>query len=374
MNEPFLAEHSKRIAVELKDVVKYFSDLAAVDHVSLQIKEGEFFSLLGPSGCGKTTTLRMIAGFEMASNGQVLIGGEPQGFLPPHRRPVNTVFQNYALFPHMDVYQNVAFGLEMKHVAKDEIQRKVIEALRLVHLQGMEKRRPRQLSGGQQQRVALARALVNHPRVLLLDEPLGALDLKLRKEMQLELKNLQAEIGITFIYVTHDQEEALTMSDRIGVMNKGRLLQVGDPQSIYEEPATRFVADFIGETNLIPGVVERATELPEISLFGGICMPAGWIDPGLGAKQQAVLSVRPEKVQVYGREDTRKLPAIVHLEAAVEQVIYVGIDTRYVLNLQREGITMVARQQNTNPGGGHFQQGDEVLVCWDPRHTRILGA
>ncbi len=231
----------EEIGVELRDVVKRFDNVTAVDHVSLEVRDGEFFSLLGPSGCGKTTSLRMIAGFEMPSMGDIFIGGVPQGYLPPYKRPVNTVFQHYALFPHMTVEQNVAFGLEMSKAPKQDIARRVKEVLDLVHLTGMDKRRPKQLSGGQQQRVALARALVNHPRVLLLDEPLGALDLKLRKAMQVELKALQTRVGITFIYVTHDQEEALTMSDRIGVMDRGKLLQVGAPQEVYEAPQSRFV-------------------------------------------------------------------------------------------------------------------------------------
>src|SRR5512136_530961 len=247
-------------AVEFEDVVKIFptpegGQVNAVDHVSIQINHGEFFSLLGPSGCGKTTSLRLMAGFEWPTSGKVIINGRPMGRTPPFQRPVNTVFQNYALFQHMTVFQNVAFGLEMEKVAKEEISRRVNEALEMVKLPGMGRRKPKQLSGGQQQRIALARALVKRPEVLLLDEPLGALDLKLRKEMQLELKALQEQVGITFIYVTHDQEEALTMSDRIAVMNKGEALQVGTSLAIYEEPNCRFVADFIGETNFIGGTV-----------------------------------------------------------------------------------------------------------------------
>src|SRR5512139_2287472 len=251
------------IAVELRDVVKEFAEpekkgeaFAAVNHVDLQINDGEFFSLLGPSGCGKTTSLRMIAGFELPTSGEVFIHGKGMGKTPPYQRPVNTVFQSYALFPHMTIFDNVAFGLQMKGVSKAEIGPRVKEALVMVRLPGYENRKPKQLSGGQQQRVALARALVNRPEVLLLDEPLGALDVKLRKEMQLELKTLQREVGITFIYVTHDQEEALTMSDRIAVMSKGKLLQVGSSLEIYEEPNCRFVADFIGETNFIEGLVK----------------------------------------------------------------------------------------------------------------------
>src|SRR5512140_1558916 len=249
-----------QFAVELRDVVKTFSTpeggtVNAVDHVDMQIKNGEFFSMLGSSGCGKTTSLRMMAGFEWPTEGEVYIEGEPQGHKPPFQRPVNTVFQSYALFQHMNVFENVAFGLEMEKTPRKEIISRVGKALEMVKLTGMNRRSPRQLSGGQQQRVALARALVKLPSVLLLDEPLGALDLKLRKEMQLELKAIQQKVGITFIYVTHDQEEALTMSDRIAVMSKGKVLQIGTPVEIYERPTSRFVADFIGETNFLTGVV-----------------------------------------------------------------------------------------------------------------------
>ena len=250
-------------AVELRNVWKRFpgpagEEVVAVKDVSLQIKDGEFFALLGPSGCGKTTSLRMIAGFELPTEGEIFIHGKPMGRTPPYQRPVNTVFQSYALFPHMTIGENVAFGLEMKKVDKREIQRRVGAALDMVRLSGYERRKPKQLSGGQQQRVALARALINRPEVLLLDEPLGALDLKLRKEMQLELAKLQREVGITFVFVTHDQEEALTMSDRIAVMSQGVALQVGDADDIYEHPNCRFVADFIGETNFLDGVVAAA--------------------------------------------------------------------------------------------------------------------
>ncbi len=359
------------IAVELRDVVKQFGEVTAVDNVSIQVKDGEFFSLLGPSGCGKTTTLRMIAGFEMATSGQILIGGKPQGYLPAHRRPVNTVFQNYALFPHMSVYQNVAFGLEMQGISKQETNQRVEEALNLVHLEGMQRRRPKQLSGGQQQRVALARALVNRPKVLLLDEPLGALDLKLRKAMQLELKTLQEEVGITFIYVTHDQEEALTMSDRIAVMNRGKLLQVGLPQEIYELPANRFVADFIGETNLIPGKLLYEEDTLGIEILESAFTSAGWIEEGLKEGELALLSIRPEKIHLYPVNYPQTPLHMTRLKAHIEQVIYVGTDTRYVVRLGNR-VHLVGRQQNTIPGGGQFQPNDEVILCWDPDHARIL--
>src|SRR5215203_2522065 len=261
-------------AIELVGVEKEFTagghDVRAVEYVDLRIAEGEFFSLLGPSGCGKTTTLRMVAGFEEPSAGQILLHGRDMVGVPPFRRDVNMVFQQYALFPHMDVFENVAFGLRRKKVGKGEIKRRVAEALALVELEGREKRKPRQLSGGQQQRVALARALVNRPRALLLDEPLGALDLKLRQAMQLELKRIQREVGITFVYVTHDQEEALTMSDRLVVMSHGRIEQVGTPEEIYLSPASVFVAGFIGAANLIPvTIVRRSGSVAEIEFAGG---------------------------------------------------------------------------------------------------------
>ena len=240
-------------AVELKGITKKFGDVTAVDNVDLTIEDGEFFSLLGPSGCGKTTTLRMIAGLEFPTEGSLSIFGEEVGTLAPNKRSVNTVFQNYALFPHLTVLDNVGFGLKMQGVAKKETKERAMEMIELVQLAGLETRKPSQMSGGQQQRVALARALVNQPKVLLLDEPLGALDLKLRQEMQLELKKLQRDVGISFVFVTHDQEEALTMSDRIAVMHEGKLLQVASPEEIYESPANRFVADFIGRTNLLDG-------------------------------------------------------------------------------------------------------------------------
>src|SRR6188472_2130160 len=247
------------IDVRLERVTKQFGDVAAVDDLSLDIEEGEFFSMLGPSGCGKTTTLRMIGGFEDPTYGTVYLGGRDVTDLPPYKRDVNTVFQSYALFPHLNVFENVAFGLRRRKVGKDEVGTRVKDALKLVDLVGFEERKPPQMSGGQQQRVALARALVNHPKVLLLDEPLGALDLKLRKQMQLELKRIQQEVGITFIYVTHDQEEAMTMSNRLAVMRQGRIEQLGAPEDVYENPATEFVAGFLGASNLLEGEVKEST-------------------------------------------------------------------------------------------------------------------
>lgn len=361
------------IAVELRKVVKRFGEVLAVDHLTLNIREGEFFSLLGPSGCGKTTTLRIIAGFELPTEGSIYIGGEEQGYRPAYLRPVNTVFQHYALFPHMNVFQNVAFGLQMKHISSTEINRRVGEALELVHLPGMDRRRPQQLSGGQQQRVALARALVNRPKVLLLDEPLGALDLKLRKAMQVELKNLQHQVGITFIYVTHDQEEALTMSDRIAVMDRGKVLQLGAPQEIYETPNSRFVADFIGETNLIPGTIRKLGAQVEIGFPNGEQVPAGWAEEGLQLGQQAYLSIRPEKLQLIPMNLPTPNGSTARVTAKIEQVIYVGTDTRYVLEMG-ESLTLVARQQNMLGVNGKYQVGQSVNVCWDSSLARIVKA
>ena len=280
-------------SVALRGVSKRFDDLLAVDDLSLELARGEFFTLLGPSGCGKTTTLRMIAGFEQPSEGEIRIEGEDVAGLPPHKRPTNTVFQSYALFPHLSVEDNVAFGLKRKRVAKDEIAARVRAELERVGLAAEAKRRPAQLSGGMQQRVALARALVNLPKVLLLDEPLGALDLKLRKGLQVELKRIQREVGITFVYVTHDQEEALTMSDRIAVMNRGRVEQVGVPEDVYERPATTFVAGFIGVSNLMPAVVSGPGQ---VRLDSGPEVAAR--PDGLGTGEGCYAVVRPEKLRV----------------------------------------------------------------------------
>ena len=289
--------------VELREITKRFGDVLAVDHVSLQVKRGEFISLLGPSGCGKTTTLRVIAGFEEPTTGEVILGKNMRG-VPPYRRPVNTVFQNYALFPHMTVGENVAFGPKRRGVHKSEVPNVVNEALSLVGLEGLYMRYPKQLSGGQQQRVALARALVNKPRVLLLDEPLGALDLKLRKQMQLELKRLQQQIGISFIYVTHDQEEALIMSDRIVVMNSGRIEQIGSGWEIYENPRSKFVADFIGETNLITcqTILKEGRSYLALKSDESSVLTCG---PEWGRQGEAMeVSIRPEKI-VISREPLR---------------------------------------------------------------------
>ena len=364
---------TKTYAVELQDVVKQFGDVVAVNHISLQIQDGEFFSLLGPSGCGKTTTLRMIAGFEMPTGGAIYIHGERQGYRPPNKRPVNTVFQNYALFPHMTVAENIAFGMEMQKIPKDEINRRVSEALDMVRLSNMASRKPKQLSGGQQQRIALARALVNRPKVLLLDEPLGALDLKLRKAMQIELKALQEEVGITFIYVTHDQEEALTMSDRIAVMNNGIVHQVGDPETIYEHPADRFVADFIGETNFIPvKIISLAPEIV-VALGSGEQVVAGWAEEGLAVGDRAVLSIRPEKMDMLELNEVPKTPAhnTAYVKGKVTHLVYVGTDTRHTVTLG-DGTEVVVRLQNMYIGEEPWELGEATIVTWNAAHARVL--
>jgi spermidine/putrescine transport system ATP-binding protein len=315
----------------------------AVDDVNMEIQDGEFFSMLGPSGCGKTTTLRMIAGFEEPSSGQIMIEGRDMVGIPPFHRPVNTVFQDYALFPHMTVGKNVAFGLEMERKPKTEIEKKVKDVLNLVQLGKMENRLPRQLSGGQQQRVALARAIVKEPRVLLLDEPLGALDLKLRKQMQFELKQMQRDLGITFIYVTHDQEEALTMSDRIAVMNLGKVLQIGNPQEIYDRPRTRFVADFIGETNFLPAKVQELHSSNEATVLVADEQPlrVNIGDKTVKTGDNVTIAIRPEKIDLYPVSES--LPN--SLTGTLEEAVFVGTDTRYRVKVNKD-VSFVVREQN----------------------------
>jgi spermidine/putrescine transport system ATP-binding protein len=333
-------------AVELRNVVKTFQtpeggSVNAVDHVDMKIKNGEFFSLLGSSGCGKTTSLRMMAGFEWPTEGEVYIEGQAQGHKPPFQRPVNTVFQSYALFQHMTVFQNVAFGLEMEKAPKNEITSRVGRALEMVKLTGMDKRSPRQLSGGQQQRVALARALVKLPSVLLLDEPLGALDLKLRKEMQLELKTLQREVGITFVFVTHDQEEALTMSDRIAVMSHGKVLQVGAPVEIYERPNCKFVADFIGDSNFLEGEVlqsEKGNVTVLVPKIGGEV--SGMSQSEFTRGDKVVISIRPEKIRLSEQPGFKQNC----FEVKVINSAYIGSDTR--LEVDANGIRLKVWEQN----------------------------
>lgn len=362
-------------AVELRDVVKKFitpegNELVAVDHVTLRIGNGEFFSMLGSSGCGKTTSLRMIAGFEWPTEGEVYIDGEPQGHKPPFLRPVNTVFQSYALFQHMTVAENVAFGLEMERVEKSEIQRRVGAALEMVKLAGMQRRKPKQLSGGQQQRVALARALIKRPKVLLLDEPLGALDLKLRKEMQLELRALRQEVGITFIYVTHDQEEALTMSDRIAVMSFGKVLQVGPAVEIYERPMSRFVADFIGESNFLDGTVKSVNGRRAV-----VTIPAWKQDlqavlvGDAIAGDAVVVSVRPEKVQIEEQPESKENC----VEGVVANSTYIGSDTHVFVEVG--GQPLKAWEQNrvsTLDPKAFYRKGQKLWLKLLPENVLVL--
>jgi spermidine/putrescine transport system ATP-binding protein len=344
--------------IALLDLQKRFREVRAVDGVTLDIGAGEFFSLLGPSGCGKTTTLRMIGGFELPTGGTILLRGRDVTNDPPDKRPVNMVFQNYALFPHLNVGDNVGFGLKRTGVAKDETARRVGEALDLVHLAGYEKRKPNQLSGGQQQRVALARALVNRPNVLLLDEPLGALDLKLRRQLQVELKRIQSEVGITFVYVTHDQEEALTMSDRIAVMHAGKVEQLGTPEELYERPATRFVADFIGSTNLLRGRTEGNGRVRLDS--GDVALVAY---DGLTGGTEIEISVRPESISLvpFAAEDA--------IPASVEQVAYLGSTISYrVRTAGGLGLTVMAPKT-----GIRLPVGSDVAVSWAPSEALVLG-
>ena len=357
---------SRSVAVALSGVTKRFGEFVAVDDLSLDIYEGEFFSLLGPSGCGKTTTLRMIAGFEEPTGGSISVAGEQVQGVPPYRRPVNTVFQSYAIFPHLNVFDNVAFGLRRSGVKGEELNTRVTEACEMVQLSGFEKRKPTMLSGGQQQRVALARALVNRPKVLLLDEPLGALDLKLRKELQLELRNLQHEVGITFVYVTHDQEEALTMSDRIAVMNEGKVQQIADPTTLYELPKISFVANFIGQINVFSGVVESVSGDRVTLRTSREMRIEAYSQEGAGVEvgAEAQAAVRPEKIRFGGAGDNAST-------AEIRQIVYLGVSTQYIAELPG-GEKLVLYQQNAqdaeNPGVG-----EEVPVSWDARNCLVLG-
>lgn len=367
---------TNEFAVEMRDVVKRFitpegGEIAAVDHMTMQIKNGEFFSMLGSSGCGKTTSLRMVAGFEWTTEGEVYIEGKAMGHTPPFQRKVNTVFQNYALFQHLTVFQNLAFGLEMEGAKEDEIKKRVGHALEMVQLTGMDRRKPKQLSGGQQQRVALARALVKTPDVLLLDEPLGALDLKLRKEMQLELKALQQQLGITFIYVTHDQEEALTMSDRIAVMSKGKVQQMGTPVEIYERPTNKFVADFIGESNFLEGKIKSISK-NEASVFVPalnaelVGMP---ISERLVKGEEIVVCIRPEKVRITEKNVINQNM----FRGKVANTVYIGADTHVFVDLQ--GTRLKVWEQNRisrlDPKS-FYAVGQEVWLMLMPENTLVL--
>jgi len=376
-------------AIGLDGVVKEFHSrgevVTAVRGIDLAIRTGEFFSMLGPSGCGKTTTMRMIAGFEEPTRGTVRLDGRDVTAAPPNKRDVNMVFQSYALFPHMSVFENVAFGLRRKNVPKDRITRQVGEMLEIVDLAGREQRRPRELSGGQQQRVALARALVNHPKALLLDEPLGALDLKLRQAMQVELKRIQREVGITFVYVTHDQNEALTMSDRIAVMNDGVIEQLGPPREIYEHPSTRFVAGFIGTSNLLTGTLARVSGgrgVIEVSPAERIIVPAG--PSGLAEGQEIELTVRPEKIELAtdpagpgdppgpGGPAGPGEPAGCALRGTVTEVVYLGTSTSFSVHTTT-GADVVVFQQNSASANSPVGRGEDVWLTWDPEHSYPIG-
>jgi spermidine/putrescine transport system ATP-binding protein len=339
--------------VRLERLTKRFDDVVAVDGISLEIPRGSFFALLGPSGCGKTTTLRMIGGFEEPTDGLIHLGDRVVNALPPYKRDVNTVFQSYALFPHLSIFENVAFGLRRKKVGRAELARRVEEMLELVELGGLGKRKPRQLSGGQQQRVALARALVCRPRVLLLDEPLGALDLKLRKQMQLFLKRLQHEVGITFVHVTHDQEEAMTMADAIAVMNGGHIEQLGAPDDLYEHPRTAFVAGFLGVSNLLSGAA-AGDDLVRLDDGTAIRVAPGAL---AGRSGRVAVGVRPEKIRLGG-EDVNAI------DGRVGERAYIGVSTQYVVETPQGAITVYV--QNTEPGAQAAMPGDSVTISFTP--------
>lgn len=346
-----MVENTPVPAVRLSQVSRHFGEVRALDNIDLDILDGEFFSLLGPSGSGKTTCLRLIAGFDHPTTGRINLRGQDVTRLPPYERDVNTVFQDYALFPHMTVGQNVAYGLMIKHVPKPDRERRVQEMLDLVQLPGMADRKPGQLSGGQRQRVALARALINHPRVLLLDEPLGALDLKLRQQMQIELKAIQQRVGITFVFVTHDQEEALTMSDRLAVFNHGHIEQIGSPAEVYEHPSTGFVAGFVGVSNLVSGLIAKAiTGSPD------------------------TFSIRPEKIRMQAAGSPVG-PAMYSIEGTVRDVVYLGMHTRYLVELADGGdLTVVQQNLDTTSMDVLAARGRRVQLVWLREHNRVVGS
>jgi spermidine/putrescine transport system ATP-binding protein len=357
-------------AVRLSSVVKRFGEFLAVDHIDLDVQDGEFFSLLGPSGCGKTTTLRMIGGFEQPTSGLIELQGADVTWLAPYRRNVNTVFQNYALFPHLTIYENVAFGLRRRGVKAADIKSRVTEMLKLVELPGYEPRRPNQISGGQAQRVALARALINKPAVLLLDEPLGALDLKLRKQMQVELKRIQQEVGITFIYVTHDQEEAMTMSDRIAVMNGGRFEQLGDPEQLYERPTTRFVAGFLGVSNLLTGTTDGTADgyaVVKLADDTRVRVPKAFVN----GTTQLQVGIRPEKIRL---SEPDKAPAGGNvLRGVIRDASYIGVSTQYIVEASG-GARLTVYEQNVERAtkAELWAPGEDVILTWAPDHSFVI--
>jgi spermidine/putrescine transport system ATP-binding protein len=357
--ETSAAAATQKPDVRLEDVTKRFDDVVAVDRLSLEVESGSFYALLGPSGCGKTTTLRMIGGFEQPTEGSIYLGDREVSRLPAYKRDVNTVFQSYALFPHLSVFENVAFGLRRRAVRGETLRGRVEEMLRIVGLGGMGKRKPRQLSGGQQQRVALARALVNKPQVLLLDEPLGALDLKLRKQMQLELKAIQHDVGITFIHVTHDQEEAMTMADRIAVMNRGRIEQLGTPTELYETPATAYVASFLGASNLIAGTVSgpdtvRLRRGPEVRVRSAALA---------GRTGEVAVGIRPEKIELGGEQANT-------LDGTIAEQAYVGVATQYLVDTECGRLTVY--RQNASPGLNGAAPGQRLTLSWSPESTFVV--
>jgi spermidine/putrescine transport system ATP-binding protein len=367
------AERADGPDIRLDRVVKRFGDTVAVDRLTLQIERGAFYALLGPSGCGKTTTLRMIGGFEDPTEGTVYLGGADVTDLPPYKRDVNTVFQSYALFPHLDVERNVAFGLERRKLSKDEVRRRVGDALDMTQLHGLGKRKPAQLSGGQQQRVALARALVNRPRALLLDEPLGALDLRLRKQLQIELKRIQREVGITFVHVTHDQEEAMTMADEIAVMNEGHIEQAGSATELYETPQTEFVANFLGDCNLIDGRLGRrdASEADFETHDGAhIRVPGGRIDPSLNGAVVRV-GVRPEKLTLLPADVPAPDGANV-LRGRIEIASFLGTAIQYVVHTAGGEEFTAIEQNRLGQGPDSLGPGRDVLLAWDPAHSILV--
>jgi len=360
-------------AVRLSQVVKRFGEFFAVDHIDLEVQDGEFFSLLGPSGCGKTTTLRMIGGFEQPTSGLIELQGTDVTWLAPYRRNVNTVFQNYALFPHLTIYENVAFGLRRKRVKDSEIKSRVTAMLKLVELPGYDKRKPTQISGGQAQRVALARALINKPAVLLLDEPLGALDLKLRKQMQVELKRIQQEVGITFIYVTHDQEEAMTMSDRIAVMNSGRFEQLGDPEQLYERPTTRFVAGFLGVSNLLPGTADGGSDgyvVVKLADDTRVRVPSALVN----GSSSIDIGVRPEKIRLTSREKPEPSGSNL-MRGVIRDASYLGVSTQYIVEATG-GMQLTVYEQNVERAtkAELWAPGEEVNLSWLPEHSFVVRA
>jgi spermidine/putrescine transport system ATP-binding protein len=365
--------------VEIVDVTKRFGNVTAVDRMTLSIARGEFYSLLGPSGCGKTTTLRMIAGFEQPTEGEILLDGVPIAGIPPYKRNVNTVFQHYALFPHMDVAKNVGYGLRQRKVGRSEEERRVAEALALVRLSGYERRRTWEMSGGQQQRVALARALVNHPTVLLLDEPLGALDRKLRHEMQVELKALQQQVGITFVYVTHDQEEALTMSDQIVVMNEGQIQQLGVPEVLYQRPINKFVAGFIGSSNFVDATLhdhDTATGRASIALADGRRFRGRVTDDNAtpAAGSAVTMAIRPERIVVLEAGDAGSGDGWVTVPGRVVQGTYLGDQTEYRVATEALGEVIVRRPVTTGEEARSFGPGEGVTVAWHEDAVLVLVA